>query len=315
MATITRIRRVANPRRFRNAKGRFVKRAAVKKHAVKKHRARTKPNPKKPVLRRYTVKSLKKELRRRGVKLNPPRNIKRRARSRPRRNPLLIELGAVNPRKRGHVAKPKKHYRPARARTNPVRTRTVVKYKYRTRYRTANAHHRKRTKKRNPSVGRRRSHVMHRRSMRRNPAVFGHSSGKDLLMMTGGILVGVAATKYLPTVLPTSISSIGGGSPFIGVIITGAAAFAAGWIAKKVGAGPSFSDAVLLGGLAQAASQLLNLVAPASISQQLALSGMGDIIPGRFVVPQNPIRDGMPVAALPAPQGMGAFRGAFGGRR
>lgn len=136
-------------------------------------------------------------------------------------------------------------------------------------------------------------------------------------MMTGGILVGVAATKYIPTMLPVSISSLGGGSPFVGVLITGAAAFAAGYVAKMVVKDDSFSNAVLLGGLAQTASQLLNLIAPASISKQLALSGMGDILPGNFVVPQNPVKAGMPMM-LPAPApspGMGAFRGAFGKRR
>jgi len=136
-------------------------------------------------------------------------------------------------------------------------------------------------------------------------------------MMTGGVLIGVAATKYIPTLLPASITSLGGGSPFVGVLITGAAAFAAGFIAKKAGMSEAFSNAVMLGGLAQAGSQLLTIIAPPSLSQALALSGMGDIIPGMFVVPQNPVRAGMPapVMAMPAKTGVGAFRGAFGNRR
>ena len=138
--------------------------------------------------------------------------------------------------------------------------------------------------------------------------------------MTGGVLVGVAATKYLPTILPSSITSLGGGSPWMGVLITGAGAFAAGWAARKFGGDP-FGDAVMLGGLAQVASQVLTIIAPPTLTNALALSGMGDIIPGQFVVPQNPIKAGMAMAFPPAPvmktppSGVGAFRGAFGARR
>jgi hypothetical protein len=152
----------------------------------------------------------------------------------------------------------------------------------------------------------------------RNPSIFGRSSGKDLLTMTGGILIGVAATKYLPTLLPASITSLGGGSPWMGVAITVGGAFAAGWAGRKF-VGEPFGDAVMLGGLAQAASQILTIIAPPSLTNALALSGMGDIMAGSFVVPQNPIKAGMPMMLAPVsktpPSGVGAFRGAFGMRR
>jgi len=133
--------------------------------------------------------------------------------------------------------------------------------------------------------------------------------------MVGGGLIGVAATKFLPTLLPAS--TLTGLGSFGGVLLTGAGAFVASWIFKKFM--PSMADAVLFGGLMQTASVLLTAFAPASLAQRLALSGMGDIIPGNFVVPQNPIVPGtspmMIGAGSPASRGVGAFTGAFGGRR
>ena len=132
-------------------------------------------------------------------------------------------------------------------------------------------------------------------------------------MMTGGVLVGVAATKYLPTLVPASMLSTFGTNAFVSVIVTGAGAFVAGMLARKVSPG-AFADAVLLGGLAQTASAALNAFAPPTLAGRLALSGVGDILPGSYVVPQNPIKAG--IIPMPAPSaGMGAFRGAFGGRR
>lgn len=135
--------------------------------------------------------------------------------------------------------------------------------------------------------------------------------------MAGGILVGVAAAKYIPTLLPASILPAGG-SVYTGVLITGAAAFAAGYLAHKFNiGGPSFANGVMAGGVALTLSQLLNAIAPPSLSGPLALSGMGDIIPGYYVVPQNPVTGRAPVAVMPAKGGggVGAFTGAFGGRR
>jgi hypothetical protein len=340
MAVIQRVRRVANPKRrryssrrvVRNAKGRFVKRGKAKAATHRRRTRAAKANPRKrrstPVIKRYSVKTLKRELRRRGVKSNPTgtrrrkRYTRTRAKSAVRRrrsNPVLIELGAINPRRRTSMAA---HKTSRRRRRNPARaavrrrrrTVAVSTHRRRRRYtrRASNpVMHTRRRRRRHVA----RRHNRRRYSVRRNPSLFGMSSGKDLLAMTGGVLVGVAATKYLPTILPASITSLGGGSPFVGVLITGAAAFAAGYAAKKFG-GNAFGDAVLLGGLAQAASQLLTIIAPPSLTSALALSGMGDIMAGQFVVPQNPIKAGMPMpVVMPTKTGVGAFRGAFGSRR
>jgi hypothetical protein len=321
MASIGKSVRVANPPGRRRRK---TFRALSRKFARKSKpgkRKRSKRNSA-PAIRRYSVKTLKKELHRRGTKPNR-RNGRRytakrsyRRPARRRSNPTLLELGVINPhfipkRRKKHVAKRaksrrKKSYR----RSNPRRRHVAVarpRRRRRTRrsYRMSNPVHRVHRRRRNA-----RRHQ--RRSYQRNPSVFGRGSSKDLLMMTGGVLVGVAVTKYLPTLLPASITAALGGSSAMGVVITAAGAFVAGWAAKRF-IGEPFGDAVLLGGLAQAASQLLNIIAPPQLSSALALSGMGDIIPGMYVVPQNPVRAGMPVP-VPA-KGVGAFRGAFGNRR
>lgn len=134
-------------------------------------------------------------------------------------------------------------------------------------------------------------------------------------MATGGVLVGVAATKYLPTLIPANMLGMLGSSPFLNVGLTVAGAFAANWIAKKVTSNSAFTDAVLLGGLALAGSQLLNIIAPPQLSSALALSGLGDIVPGYFPVPMNSVTSRAPVMAMPSKSGMGAFKGAFGNRR
>lgn len=128
-----------------------------------------------------------------------------------------------------------------------------------------------------------------------------------MLMMVGGGLVGVAATKFLPTLIPSSITASLGASPIIGVALTAAGAFVASWIAKKVS--PSFGDAVLFGGLMQAGSVLLTAFAPPQLASQLALSGMGDIVPGWFAVPQNSVTNRGGMAMMPSPNASGGGMG------
>ena len=130
-----------------------------------------------------------------------------------------------------------------------------------------------------------------------------------MLVMVGGGLIGVAATKFLPTLIPASMISSLGSSPLVAIGITIAGAFAAGYLAKRF-LGEPFGDAVLFGGLMQAGSVALTQFAPASLSSQLALSGLGDIVPGWFAVPQNSVtnRAPMPVVA----NGSGGSKGVSG---
>lgn len=319
MATITKVRRVANPRKrrrfsaLRNKKGRFVKAS----------RARNK---------RATPKR----------KHNSARRVVRK--SKRRSNPVLIELMSLagNPRKRRKTLA-KRRYRktraanPRRRRTRRVnaaprrRRRTAVARPVRRRRRRVNpvaaapVRRRRRYSRRRRAVANPRRRYVRRRRMngsrRRNP-VFGMAGGKNMLIMVGGGLVGVAATKFLPTLVPSSITSTLGASPLVAIAITGAGAFAAGWLARRF-VGQAFGDAVLFGGLMQTGSAILTAFAPTSLSSQLALSGVGDIVPGWFAVPQNPITNRAPQMMMAPSSGNSSGKsgvsgfgpGGFGYRR
>jgi hypothetical protein len=144
-----------------------------------------------------------------------------------------------------------------------------------------------------------------------------NAGGRDMLTKASGVLAGVAATKFLPGLLPTSITGMTAGMGGFGpVLITGAGAFASYWIFNSIQATKgAFADYALAGGLALTLSRVIDMMLPANVAAQLSLRGMGDIIPGNFVVPQNPVR--IPIA-LPAPNGgngMGVYRGAYGRAR
>lgn len=158
-----------------------------------------------------------------------------------------------------------------------------------------NPRRRRRYARRNP-MGKRR---VARRS-RRNPEVFGSRplSGGGMKLIAGG-LVGVAAAKFLPRLIPASITGTMGN--FGGVVATGVSAYVAGLAAGKF-LGAQFGQAVLFGGLMQTGSLVLNMVLPgfAIGGVPIALSGgLGDLVPGQFVVPQNPLRQ-IPAPAAPA---------------
>jgi hypothetical protein len=146
-----------------------------------------------------------------------------------------------------------------------------------------------------------------RRSNRRrsrNPQLFGSSLGsKNSLMILGGGLAGVAATKFIPTLIPASLTAGLGTSSFGPFIISGASAIAAWWVAKFVN--EPFAEGVLFGGLMQTASVALNAFLPGFTvaGVPIALSGFGDLVAGRFAVPQNPLRQmGAPTHSM-APTG------------
>jgi hypothetical protein len=288
MATATKVTRVANPRRTRKRRTRTNGKRMVRNRSGQfVRKART-------VKRRRATNRVHKRVTRR---------VNRR-----KRNPVLIELGAINPFRGTRKRRKSMATRKRRKSRNPRRRRhvtAVAPVRRRRRRRVNSSRRRVYRRRRNPVAvthrrRRRRSVGVSRRrnrrySRRRNPEIFGRSGGKDLLMMVGGGLVGVAATKFLPTLIPASITASLGSSPIVGVGMTIAGAFAASWLAKKVS--PSFGDAVLFGGLMQAGSVLLTAFAPAALSSQLALSGMGDIVPGMFVVPQNPVTNRPMLAA------------------
>ncbi len=137
-----------------------------------------------------------------------------------------------------------------------------------------------------------------RRRSHRNPQLFGSSLGsKNSLMILGGGLAGVAATKFIPTMIPSSITAGLGTSSFGPFIISGVSAVGAWWLAKFVS--EPFAEGVLFGGLMQTASVALNAFLPGFTiaGVPIALSGFGDLVAGSFAVPQNPLRQRQMAAA------------------
>jgi hypothetical protein len=272
MATTIRVKRLAtsatNPRtvsRKRKASASGPKKVRVV--AKSSHRPRTvkrSPNP-------AWVVTL-------GPAINPRRRTKTMAAA--KRKTAKRKVTAHRKTKRRVVAK--NTHRPR----TKVRTRTKTVIKYRTRKSNPKVVVRYRTKKRNT----------HRKVARKkNPDLFGSRLGsKDSVMLIGGGIVGVAATKFLPTLLPASTLA-GVASSSIGkTAISAAAAFASGYLATRF-VSQRFGQGVYFGGFMQTASVALNAFVP-TLYSKLNL-GMGDFVPGQFAVPQNPMR---PQLAAPA---------------
>jgi hypothetical protein len=298
MAQVVKIRRLANPRR-RNAGRRVGRRKMTAKQikhfgtrrqkaALKAARARKR---RKPAAHRRRTNPVTRIVRktvhvyRNKRKAAKRRNVAHRRRRTSNPAPVVLTLGAVNPQHKRRSMAQRKRRRTSAKRRNPSRrrrTRIVVSAPHRRRNSTYSR--RRRVGRRNPR----------RHSRRRNPSLFGSPVGSvsTVKMVVGG-LVGVAAAKFIPTMLPSSIVS----GTITRVIATGASAFVASFVARKVGLSEQIAGAVLFGGLMQTASVAMNALLPASIATRLALSGLGDLVPGQFVVPQNPLR--LPPAAIP----------------
>ena len=295
MATVVKVRRVVNPRkrrakakRKRNSRRRLTAKQ-IKFFGTKAQKAALKRR-RKPVSKKRAAPK-----RRKVVRVARKRNSRRRVK-RARSNPaLVVTLGAVNPKRR------KKSMARRRKKSNPRRrsrrnaTRVVVMAPRRNKRRTA----------RRVNPHRRRSY------RRRNPQLMGSSvSTTAMAKAVAGGLVGVAAAKFIPTMIPAQFV----GSNIMRTIATGLSAWAASLVAKKV-AGPQIGDAVLFGGLMQTGSVALNAFLP-GVAKTLGISGFGELVDGRFVVPENPLR-GIPAApaavnANVTMSGIGrAFRPAF----
>lgn len=138
------------------------------------------------------------------------------------------------------------------------------------------------------------------RRRRRNPVnLFGSTGSKDVLSMIGGGLVGVAAAKFIPKTVAGSLGSLTSGmGQYGGLVLTGVSAWLAGWAASKF-VSEKFGSAVLFGGLMQTGSVAINLFVPGFAVGGVPLA-LGELVPGQFVVPQNPLR--LPAAPAPAPR-------------
>ncbi len=302
MATRIQVRRLANPRRRVNVK---------RKNATR----RRKMSPKQ--IRIFGTRAQKAALKRKrkknpvARKVSAPKRVNRKRRTR-RSNPaLVVTLGAMNPRRTKRRNKPVAATRKNRRRRRVNATRTNRRRRRNPVARRTNRRRRRnatrivvvspkanRRRRRNPSrVNRRRVH--HRRRNPMNTSLFGAPLfGKSSLELLGGGLVGVAAAKFIPTLLPASITGGIGGSNIGRTIMTGIAAVVGGWAGSKVS--PQFGQGMLFGGMMQTLSVALNAFLPTVYGQLGPYSQLGDLMPGGFSVPQNPLRlPPPPPAALP----------------
>ena len=294
MATVTRVRRVANPRRKKNAaRRRKLTPKQIKHFGTKRQKAALKAKRREASLKgkRKRVKRVKPNPVRRRVAAkrkparNPARKTKKAANRKRSLNPaLVLTLGAINPQKRSKsvAKKHKKSVKRAKKSANPRRTK----------------------KRKNPTrvVVYKTKAVKHRR--RRNPIdLFGQKTTAGLTKVIAAGLVGVAAAKFLPTLLPAGFVS----SNITRTIATAVAAWLSGFAAAKV-TDKNIGDAVMFGGFMQTASVALNAFLP-SIGRQV---GLGELMPGRFPVPQNPLMIPGPVAAPNARIGVSGLNRSFG---
>lgn len=315
MAMVTRVRRLSNPRRVR-----------VKNRRKNTRRRNRKMTPKQ--IRHFGTKHQRAALKanRKRKRRNPTRRVtvKRRTRRTRRPNPaLLVTLGpTLNPRKRRKNVATRKRRRKNTARKVVRRRRRRVAAVANPRRRNRRNPVMRRRRRRN-TMGRRRSRRnptrvvyvtrrSNRRRGRRNPTVLGVSlTSKSGLELVGGVMLGVSATKFIPTLMPAAVFSTLGSSALATTAISGVSAFIAGYIASRFNT--NLGAGMYLGGFAQTLSVALNAWLPSVYSAiGSPLSGMGDLVPGRFAVPQNPLRMNAASPMMPAPAGSTTVNSGLG---
>ena len=232
---------------------------------------------------------------RRVTRIANPRKAKARARRtrvkarhkrRVTRNPVLLEFGVLNPRKKRRISVAKKR-RKARRSSNP-RRHAVARVHHRRR-RTYN-HHRRR----NPH---------HRR--RRNPGMM----NKAMIENIGGAMLGLAVVRALPAMIPASLTSMIPATSFTPAIISGLSTMVATWAAHKFG-GPNIAQGVAIAGGALTASQALTAMGVATTYGNLnfGVSGLGDIEATQgFSVPDRSMRAPLQMVAAPVGSGVGNY--------
>jgi hypothetical protein len=181
----------------------------------------------------------------------------------------MVTLGFLNPKRR---TKPVAAHKKAKVRraTNASR-----RHHHNPRRRSHNTRHRRRNATRVYVMAPRRRH--NRRS--RNP--FGQSPTK-VAQDVGGIIIGATAVTMIDPMLPSTLTS----STIMRLVADVVISLGAGWIGGMVS--KDFGFNVMLGGLAVAGSKALATAVP---SLNTGFSGLGDFVPGKFVVPQNPVTD------------------------
>jgi hypothetical protein len=156
--------------------------------------------------------------------------------------------------------------------------------------------------RRNPGVRRYRHHYRHHRlhNRRRNPGFFGETLGR-----VGGVLGGLAITKFLFGFVPSSFNT-----GFMGYLAAGIIGVAQGKLIGKAAKNEQLGNDLMVGGLAYAFALVLNSLFP-SIGSYVGISGgrgMGLIGGSSFYVPQVNVPGSMGTFQVP-----GAVSGAIMG--
>ena len=213
----------------------------------------------------------------------------------------MLTLGFLNPKRRNSkMAKSAKK----RKRTKSVarrRSSTAVRVNRRRR-----SNHRRRSTK-NP---RRTIVVMGRRNGRRrsrNPVALGGSAGRVAKNVVA-TLVGMAVNRAVLPMLPATFTQNNIFATVSALAVAAAQFYLGSMVSKEFG--PYFG----LGGAVNAGATALNSFIPqvgtyTGISGGFGVSGLrgiGDLIPGSFVVPQNPVSDGNPGFSLVGGANMGS---------
>lgn len=130
----------------------------------------------------------------------------------------------------------------------------------------------------------------------------------QVLEGAAGVLAGIGATRAIVAMLPATFT----GSNLASAGSAAAIALAIGWVGGMVN--PQFGMTAMLGGIAYAGNQLLNDYLPA-VGSVTGLSGLryglGDFVPARYSVPQNPILDGNPQLPTAGALMSGAYAPAY----
>ncbi len=283
---VTKVRRLSNPRKKRrNPKAkRRLSDKQIRHFGTKAQRSALKR-------RRSAARSIPK---RKAAKRNPKRTA--------RRNPAMITLGILNPRKAGTMATKRKR----RAKKNP----TVAR---RRRRNTVTAKRRVTRPRRNTNIvvmGKRRNPPRRRSSARRRNPMPGGGGRNTLELVLGG-LVGAMAAKSVSNM--SFVTSLGGGGPIVRAVVAAATGYGLGMATEKFLKMRSLAEGVTLGGLLEGGAIVVSTYLP-SVGSQL---GLGAIIPGYVNPPVNPVTYRPPVQMIPARgAGVAGLRGinaAFGG--
>jgi hypothetical protein len=203
------------------------------------------------------------------------------------RNPAwLLTLGPVNPKKKGSNVATKKSKKASGHHGVTHKKITMSQNRF------LSLMGKKKTKK-----GKKRSSS--------NPFATSITLGKPVKVATAGagVLVGVALVKGIgnSSMVPATIS---GNNLFLTLFKFGLAGVV-WWGLSMID--PEFGAAAGLGGIAEAGSNALNTWFP-SIGQY---SPLGDFVPGRFAVPQNPVLDGNSGVPISPSRRSFAYGGAY----